>query len=360
MIRAAFIAVIMFASGSAFAQTPEAGCRPPINPQLVGQASDFDYVITDTGDLNVVLTHLVGQTTLSDRSCLPDPEQGALQVVVNYGVTSDTPPAEHAHEIVFGVHARTQPERRPIDFPPITAEPIQVNGMPGAEAISRDESTAGVPVFRYALVFVFPDGAKGLISASGPADRFDALRPTFQRIAAGLRPRRNVEEMQQEMTQSMDAMLERLRGPLIDQSLDACLNGESTQQAAIARAAASGFPAFTPQTRIGRQWQVTQVPSNDAAQLSFGLMEGASTVLSGQRSLTCAIVASRGLGPLFRQKFEARFPGLGTTRLFTLTDGSVAPASGAIRLDPGDRLGRVTLETTDTIASITIEITSRR
>jgi hypothetical protein len=167
-------------------QALESGCRALPPAELIGRVDNLDYRITDTAGLNVVLVHVLGPTTLSDRSCLPDPEQGALQVVVNYGVL-DASPEEQAREMIFGTHARSQPNRRPSDFPPISTETVEVNGLPGAEAISQDTTLQGSMVFRYALVVVFPNGATGLVSASGSAERLETLRPTFRRIAAGLR-----------------------------------------------------------------------------------------------------------------------------------------------------------------------------
>ena len=352
------MAALLLVAPNANAQAPAPGCRAPLHPDLIGRAENLDYVVTDTAGLNVVLVHVFGQTTLSDRMCLPDAAQGTLSVVVNYGATSDTAPEEQASEMVFGTLARREPHRRPAEFPPIATEAVSINGMRGAEAVSHDTIASGDAVFRYALVFVFPDGAKGLVSASGPDAQLADLRPTLRRIAAGLRPRRNVQEMQQHLVGAVDDMFARLRGPIVDQALDACLGGVPTREAAITRATALGFPAFQaePTSRGGENWMTSAAPANDSGRVRLALMERPSRMMAGRTSLTCAIVAPAPLAALLQQKFDARFSGAGAERMFTLADGQVRAAQGSVR-GANMSVGSARLETSAEIAAISIEIT---
>lgn len=327
--------------------------------ELVGSTDNLDYVLTDTAELNTVLIHLFGQTTLSDGSCLPDAEQGTLYVVVNYGDGASRSPAEEANSIVFGTLARAHQSLRPNEFPAITVSAHDVNGAPGAEALARDVTDGGVAVFRYALVFGVPGGAKGLLTASGPLDRFESLRPTLRRIGAGLRPRRGVQEMRHDMIGAMDAMIVRLRGPIVDQALDACLGGEFTREAATARATAAGFPAFEaePISRGGEEWFSSAAPADDSARVRLGLLEGPSRMIAGRASLTCAIIGSAPMAALFQQKFAARFPGEGARRLFTVTGGQARPAGGSVVVGPEAGVGSANLDSNETMVAMTIEIT---
>lgn len=339
----------------ATAQTPAPGCRAAPPAELIGQPPDLDYELADTGGLNVVLVHRFGPTTLSDRSCLPDPEQGALQVVVNYGVTNDTPPEEHARELVWSATLRADVNRNPEAFPLINVEAFSVNGMPGAEALSHDVTVSGARVFRYGLIFVFPDGAKGLLGATGPSEQFEALRPSLRRIAEGVRPRRNSQEMQQDLIGAAEDMLARLRRPILNQAIDACLT--TARDDAIARATASGFPPFEPQPGPGDQiWHASAAPADDSAMITMGVTEGPSSLLAGRRSLKCSIVAASGFEHLFRQEFDARFPGQGDQRTFTLSGGQVG--GSAIVLGPRSGMGRAAFNSEARGVAIAIEITS--
>ena len=342
-------------------QEPPPGCRAPLRAEFVGNADDLDYVLTDTAGLNVVFVHIFGSTTLSDLSCVPDREQGSLYIGVNYGTGSNTQADEAARRAVWDMHVGANVNRRPADFPPIEVASYQVEGMPGAEALSRDTTTAGAEVFRYALVFVFPDGARGVVTASGPAIRLEELRPRIRRIAAGLRPRRNVEQVQQDLTDAFGDMLTRLRGPILDNAFEACLAGPPTREAATARAMAAGFPEFQTETQpqSGRQWRTSAAPENDSGRVTLALMEGPSTMMAGRTSLTCAVYGPPGLAALFEQKFEARFSGDGAVRIFTISDGEISPASsgGAVRVTPGGAIGYAGLNNTESVASVTIEIT---
>lgn len=342
----------------AHAQSQNLGCRSAVAPELVGNASELDYTLSDTAGLNIVLVHRFGSTTLSDRSCVPDPEQGALQVVLNYGLTSDTPPQDYARDLVWDVHARNHPDRQPADFPPIAVEVLNVNGAPGAEAMSRDTTLSGVSVFRYAIVSALPDGSKALLSASGPSERFEELRPQLRRIVAGLRPRRGAEAMRQDLSTNLDSMLDRLRGPIVDQALDACIGGALTRDAAIARAMASGFPAFKaePPTAGGQQWYRSSAPANDSGQIALGFMEGPSRMMPGGSALTCAIIAPSGMANLIRQKFQARFSTADTHLLFSVADGVVSSAGGT-RSQRGGAIGQATLTSDATTAAISIHVT---
>lgn len=352
---AAFALLFGAVAMPAAAQTPAPGCRPPPPAELVGQAADLDYELTDTAGLNVVLVHLFGPTTLSDRSCLPDPEQGALQVVANYGVSTDAPPEEHAREVVFGTLARSHPDRRPAEFPSISVETLNVNAMPGAEAFSLDETEGGAAVFRYALVFVFPDGAKGFLSASGPRNQFETLRPSLRRIAVGLRARRDAAGMQQDLIGAAEGALARLRGPVLDQALDACLTATYTTDGVISRATAGGFPAFEEQQS---QWRVSEAPANDSGRITLGVKEVPSNMLPNRRAVTCVIGAASGFSSLFRERFDARFQGAGEERFFTVSNGAPAPMTGGgIQVGPGGGIGRASLRTVEGVATITIEIT---
>lgn len=326
---------------------------------MIGRADDLDYTLTDTAGLQTVLIHLFGQTTLSDRTCLPDPERGALSVVVNYGQTSPRSPTEEAQNIIFGMLARAHQDQRPAEFPPITVSDYPLNTMPSAEAFSRDVTAQGVAVFRYALVFEFAGGAKGLVNASGPLERFEALRPALRQIGAGLRPRRNVEEMQQSLVDAFDSMIVRLRGPIVDQALDACLAGALTRDAAIARASAAGFPQFQaePRSQNDEEWQVSAAPPNDSAKVTLALLQGPSRMMAGQTMLTCAIVGSPPMATLFRQRFESRFPGAGSQRLFTVSQGQLRAAGGAVTVGPGSGVGYARFESDAGMAAITIEVT---
>lgn len=356
-MRLAFAAFVLFCAAAATpaaAQTPAPGCRPPLPAELVGQASELDYTLTDTAGLNVVLVHVFGPTTLSDRTCIPDAEQGALQIVANYGVTTDTPPEEHAHEMIFGTLARTHPETRPTDFPPIDISAFSVSSMPGAEAVSLDETENGIRVFRYALVFVFPDGAKGLISATGPRDQFETLRQTIRRVAAGLRARRDSAGMQQDLIDSAENMLVRLRGPLLDQALNACLTAAFTTDAVMARATAAGFPAFGEHN----QWRVSEAPADDSGRITLGVREVRSNMLPDRQAVSCVIGAAPGFGRLFRQAFDARFQGSGNERFFSVANGATTPMNGGlVQLGPDRGIGRASIETNQTAATIRIEIT---
>lgn len=357
-MRRVFAAVALLfcaAAVPATAQTPAPGCRAPPPAELIGQAANLDYELTDTADLNVVLVHAFGPTTLSDRTCLPDSEQGALQIVANYGVTSDTPPEEHAREMVFGTLARTRPERRPLDFPPITTETLDVNGMSAAEAVSMDETESGVALFRYALVFVFPDGAKGLLSANGPRDQFETLHPTIRRIAVGLRARRDAAGMQQDLITATEGALARLRGPIVDQALDVCLTAAFTTDGVITRATAMGFPAFGEHN----QWRVSEAPANDSGRITLGVKEGPSSMLPNRRGMSCVIGAASGFASLFRQRFDERFQGAGDERFFSVQNGTTtAMNGGGIRLGPGGGIGRASIETNDGAATIRVEVTA--
>lgn len=358
-MRALFFALFALMLAPAAAAQPAPGCRAPLHPELIGSADDLDYIVTDTAGLNVVLVHTFGQTMLSDRTCLPDAEQGALSVTVNYGETDSAPPEESARRGLHGQLAVAHMDRRPADFPPINVVSFAVNDLPGAEAFAHDTAPNGAAVFRYALVFVFPDGAKGFVAASGPQEQFEALRPNLRRIAAGLRPRRNVEEMREGLADAVDTMIERLRGPLLDQAFDACMSGAYTRDAAIARAVAAGYPPFQaqPPTRLGERWSRSDAPADDSAQITLGVMEGPSHMISGRSSLTCAIIGSPLMASMFQKKFEARFPGSGLRRMFTVSGGQVRAASGSVRAGPGVGIGSATLDNNSSLSAITIEIT---
>lgn len=352
---AAFALLFGAAAMPAAAQTPPPGCRPVPPAELVGQAANLDYQLTDTAGLNVVLVHIIGQTTLSDRTCLPDARQGALQVVVNYGTTDDSPPDENARAMIFTAQSIFQPERRPADFPPVTVEAYSVNGMPAAEAISEETAANGAALFRYALVFVFPDGAKGLMSATGPREQFETLLPALRRIAAGLRARRDAAGMQQDLIDSTENMLVRLRGPILDQALDACLTAAFSTDGVISRATAAGFPAFGEHN----QWRVTEAPANDSGRITLGVSEGPSSMLPNRRGMSCVIGAAPAFASLFRQRFDARFQGAGESRFFSVENGVTTPMNGGgVRLGPGGGIGRASIETDEGAATIRVEVTA--
>lgn len=342
----------------AHAQSPVPGCRSAATPELVGNSSELDYTISDTGGLRVVLVNRSGSTTLSDKSCVPDAEQGALQVVVNYGLMSDTPPKEVAREMVWDVHARSQPNRVPADFPRIAVSAYSVSGALGAEAVSHDTTLSGASVFRYAIVHVFPDGSKALLSASGPFERFEKLSPVLRRIAAGLRPRREADAMRQDLSTSVDKMLDRLRGPIVDQALDACLGGALTRDAAIRRATASGFPAFQaePPSALGEQWYRSSALANDSGQIALGFMQGPSRMMTGRSALTCSIIAPAGMANLIREKFQTRFGTADNQLVFTIADGVVRSAEGTRTLRGGG-IGQAMVASDATTSGMNIQVT---
>jgi hypothetical protein len=340
-------------------QTPSRlapGCRAMPPAELIGRAEDQDYVLTETAGLNTVLVHLLGQTWLSDKSCLPDAEQGAIKVVVSYGVTSSMPLTGEAENIVFGLLDHARQDRRPSEFPPIAVSAINVNDMPGAEAISRDITASDVDVFRYALVFEFPDGAKGLLTASGPLDRLESLRPDLRRIGAGLRPRRNVREMEQALHESFDSMLLRLRGPVIDQALDICLTGESSAQAAEQRAVAARWPAFEDLEQDGEHWGRSESPANDSARIGLMLASVRSQLNPAESALQCLILGSPPLGAALRARLDARIPGTGEQRSFTIVGGQIRGAVVGVRAERGTRIGIAQISMDDRVAAIAIEL----
>jgi hypothetical protein len=363
----ALIAICAALPAASQAPEPEPGCRREVIPGTFGTAADLNFTITETAGLNIVRFNAVGgNATLSDRACLPDSKQGTLEVVLNYGVGTDTRPEDDARESVAMFYRLDHPDSGPAGMPPIMVSAFKVNGMRGAEAVLNEVTTKGAKVFRYKLVFVFPDGAKGFVTAAAPSDQFEALLPKIRSMAAGIRPRRNVQQMLQADADSMkdalaslDTIGERLRGPIVDQALDACLTAPFTSEGTEARATSNGFPAFQleDQTRFGARWRSSEAPADDTLKVLLGVMNIPSTLRNGRQSLTCIIAVPPSLEPMMRQKFETRFLGKGTQRPFTLVNNRMAPW-GSI-FDPGPRngVGKASLETNANLAAIAIEIT---
>jgi hypothetical protein len=48
------------------------------------------------------------------------------------------------------------------------------------------------------------------------------------------------------------------------QAIDACLGGEPTLDAAMSRAAAAGWPAFTTRQLSGREWRTSTATASDS------------------------------------------------------------------------------------------------
>ena len=322
--RLAAIALVAFATfpSSALAQpiTLAPGCRPAPPVEFIGQASELDYEITDSSGLNVVLIHRFGQTTLSDQTCLPDPEQGTLSVVVNYGVTTDKTTEEDAHDLVWNRHVTAHPDRRPAEFPSIAVTPFRVSGLPGAEALSQDILPNGVAVFRYGLVFVFPDGAKGLLSASGPLERIEALRPVFRRIGASLRPRRNVQQMEQDLRSAFTGAMNRfVTDRHITEALDLCLTTDTTSAQVQERAFALGWVDGGDQGQQDAAWSVMSALNGAPGLLSVGVRGAAN-------ELNCVVAVSTEVHQRFDAELERR--GISPNRPLVLSRSELRPASG--------------------------------
>ncbi len=143
--------------------------------------------------------------------------------------------------------------------------------------------------------------------------------------------------------EAFQAMVVRLRAPIIDQALDVCLSGENAA-GVVARAQAVGWPQFKDRSIDGVLWRTTATPASDSGKVSLGVSE---TRLGPELLVVaCTLGATDALSAAFRERMQARFGDGDGKKEFSVTGGKIvlggtydprtAGFRGAAQLDVSD------------------------
>lgn len=297
-------------------------CPPDPLAEIETPEAEMPFAIGDTTGLNVVSRRYQVQAMLAEGACLPDWRAGELHVTVGYPARAAVP-GDAPSDVVSNDLA---------DWRVLSVEALSIAGGQGQERVgqARDPETDALFVF-YDLSITYPDNGVLRIVTRAPIARREEIVSRMRTLAASVTRRTGAEDGGREMRAALDDFFMRVRAPFVRQAIDACVGGEITLNAAMARATEAGWPAFTTTQRAGADWRMSAAPSNDSAPIRL-LMHHDDT------AFRCMITSNHAVLPAFSQEF-ARIPGEGETRVVILDGGQMtALANGSTRTSRGAHL----------------------